>query len=460
MTKEELWQIALSRIELNISNATFTTWFRNTSIINRKDSGVVVSVPNGFSKEWLENKFYKLILRTLRELSPEIKEVSFIIESKKGLLSSVSSTGRSENSQKKSEQALVDQLAFDELAVDKETNLNPKYTFENFIVGAFNEVAHAASFSVAQNPGHFYNPLYIYGGVGLGKTHLLQAVGNKVKQTIKDKKIRYITSEKFTNDFIGALRSQLLKEFREEYRKLDILIIDDIQFIAKKERTQEEFFHTFNSLYENNRQIVISSDRPPKSIDAIEERLRSRFEGGLMADVSYPDYETRVAILRAKLLEKNAVLSNDVVEYLVENVQSNIRELEGALNITLTLSKENGSDITIEKAKKHLDKIIKKPRRAMNVKSLIKAVANIYDISEKEMLSHNRKREVAHPRQVLMYLMREEMKHSFPVIGDKLGGRDHTTVIHAYAKVCEALRNNDEQLAEEINLIKREIYAS
>lgn len=457
MTKEELWQIALSRIELNVSNASFTTWFRNTSIINRKDSGVVVSVPNGFSREWLENKFYKLILRTLRELCPEIKEVSFIIESKMG--AAAPSRNPQHSNPKLTMENLIDQLAFDNFSVDKQTNLNPKYTFENFIVGAFNEVAQAASFSVAQNPGHVYNPLYIYGGVGLGKTHLLQAIGNKIKQTLKDKKILYITSEKFTNDFITALRSQTLKEFREEYRKLDMLIIDDIQFIAKKERTQEEFFHTFNALYENNKQIILSSDRPPKAIDAIEERLRSRFEGGLMADVSYPDYETRVAILRAKLLEKEFILSNDVVEYLAESIHNNIRELEGALNIVLTSSKSKGSDVTLEKTKKQLDKIIKKPRRAMNLKSLIKAVSNIYDIPEKEILSQNRKREISHPRQVLMYLMREEMKHSFPQIGDKLGGRDHTTVIHAYSKVCEALRNNDEQLAEEINLIKREIYS-
>lgn len=457
MTTEELWKIALSKIELNISNANFTTWFRSTSILNRKDSSVVVGVPNGFSKEWLENKFYKLILRTLRELSPDIKEVLFIIESKKAASSPPSS---SQTGRKQIVQNLADQLAFDQITVDKETNLNPRYTFENFIVGAFNEVAHAASFSVAQNPGYVYNPLYIYGGVGLGKTHLLQAVGNKVKETMSDKKIRYITSEKFTNDFITGLHYQTLNEFREEYRKIDVLIIDDIQFIAKKERTQEEFFHTFNALYENNRQIIVSSDRPPKSIDAIEERLRSRFEGGLMADVSYPDYETRVAILRAKLAEKKSVLSGDVIEYLAENVQSNIRELEGALNIILTASKGKGSDVTVEKVKKHLDKIVKKPSRAINLKNLIKAVSVIYDISEKDILSQNRKREIAHPRQILMYLMREEMKHSFPMIGERLGGRDHTTVMHAHTKVTNALRSNDEKLAEEISLIKRELYSS
>jgi len=455
VTKEDLWQIALSEIELNTSKANFTTWFRNTYIISRKDSGVVISVPNGFSKEWLENKFYKLILRSIRQVCPEIKEVSFLIESKKPQSSLNSSQSAS---RMKTLSNLNDQLAFEQLNIDKETNLNPKYTFNTFIVGASNEVAHAAACSISENPGREYNPLYIYGGVGLGKTHLLQAVGNKLKDTDKNRKIKYISSEKFTNDFINGLHYQTLKEFREQYRKLDVLIIDDIQFIAKKERTQEEFFHTFNTLYEDNKQIIISSDRPPKSIDSIEDRLRSRFEGGLMVDVGYPDYETRVAILRSKLKEKGAELQDDVVYYLAEYIQSNIRELEGALNILLSSSKEKGADINIEKTKKHLDKIVKKPRRAMNLGRLIKAVSSIYDVSEKDILSQNRKRQIAHPRQVLMYLMREEMKQSFPVIGDKLGGRDHTTVIHAYSKICTALKNNDEQLAEEINLIKREIY--
>ncbi|MFY9457947.1 MAG: chromosomal replication initiator protein DnaA [Candidatus Spechtbacterales bacterium] len=456
MTKEELWQATLAEIELCISKATFITWFRNTSISAQKNGGIVISVPNGFSKEWLQNKFNKLILKTLRNISPDIKELSFIIKQKK------QTAVKSQRPHRKSVTfpSLTDQLSFEQLNIDKETNLNPKYTFDNYIVGASNELAHAASSSVAQNPGKEYNPLFIYGGVGLGKTHLLQAVGNSIKEKRPQTKIQYLTCEKFTNDFINAIRAQKIKEFRENYRKVDLLVIDDVQFIARKERTQEEFFHTFNTLFENNKQVILSSDRPPKAINSIEERLRSRFQGGMIADIGYPDFEMRVAILRSKIKEKNVELPPDVVEYIAEHIQNNIRELEGTLNVLLASSKMGGVEITLENAKKHLNHIIKRPRRIISLKKILKTVADFYDITEKDLLSQNRKRDIARPRQIIMYLLREDLNYSYPLIGTKLGGRDHTTVIHACSKISQELKDNNEELAEELSLLKQGIYNS
>lgn len=455
MSNEELWQTALAEIELNTSKANFITWFRSTSIVSQKENGVIIGAPNGFSKEWLENKFNKLILKTLRDISPDIRDLSFTIENKK------QSALRNKRQQKKTIPYIPDeQLIFEEFTVDKETNLNPKYSFDGFIVGSSNELAYATALAVAQKPGKEYNPLFIYGGVGLGKTHLLQSIGNEVKNRKKSKKITYISCENFTNEFIHAIQDRKTKDFREKYRQVDVLIIDDIQFLAHKERTQEEFFHTFNALHENDKQIILSSDRPPKSLDSIDERLRSRFEGGMMADISYPDFELRIAILKAKMKTRKIDFPNEVVEYIAQNIQSNIRELEGALNILITSSKVNGTTINLENTKRCLTHIIKRPRKVIALKKMLKSVADFYDISEKDILSQNRKREISHPRQVLMYLMREEMKYSYPLIGSKLGGKDHTTVIHAYTKIVEHLKNNDESLIEEINLLKQEMYSA
>lgn len=454
MLGEELWQAALAEIELNTSRASFITWFRNTSIISCKENGVCIGVPNAFSKEWLENKFNKLILKTLRELSPDIREVSFVIENKKQI-----KIKNKKQNHRPFQYISEDQLTFENFDIDKQTSLNPKYTFKNFVVGSSNELAYATAVAVSQKPGKEYNPLFLYGGVGLGKSHLLHAIGNETKNK-KDKKIQYITCETFTNEFIQAVQNKKIKDFRDKYRKVDLLAIDDIQFLAKKERTQEEFFHTFNALHAENKQIIISSDRPPKSIDFVDERLRSRFEGGMLADIGYPDYEMRVAILKTKMQDKNVVLPDQVVEYIADNISSNIRELEGALNILLISLKLNKTPITLENAKKGLTHIIKRPRKIIGIKKILKCVADFYEITEKDLLSPNRKREVSHPRQVTMYLMREELKQSYPFIASKLGGRDHTTVIHAYNKINNALKNNNEALAEEINLLKQELYTS
>lgn len=455
MTRDELWKTALAEIELTTSRASFITWFRNTAIVSYKEGGVLIGVPNGFSKEWLENKFNKPILKALRATSPDIKEIKFIIHNKR-----TASQKQGRVTRKKIPSLTSDQLSFEEIEIDRETNLNPRYTFENYIVGSSNELAHAAAYSVAQKPGKEYNPLFLYGGVGLGKTHLLHAIGNAIKEQKGKRKIQYLSCEKFTNEFIAALQAQRVKDFREKVRKVDVLIIDDIQFIANKERTQEEFFHTFNTLHEDNKQIILSSDRPPKALEFLEERLRSRFEGGMIADIGYPEFEVRVAILKAKTHTRGVTLPDTVLHYIADNIHNNIRELEGALNILLASSRVSQSDITLARAKKYLDHIIKRPRKVINVKKVIKAVADLYDISEKDILSQNRKREVSHPRQILMYFLREELKHSYPLIGTKLGGRDHTTVIHACHKISDALKKNDETIIDELNLLKQTIYNS
>jgi len=446
MNEHELWQTALSEIQPQLSKANFITWFKNTYVSSRKNGVVVVAVPNGFSREWLENKYNKFILKALRNTSNEIKEVRYVIENKKPaqLIS---------QSFKDEEETQEAQLKFEDLQVDKKTNLNSRYTFESFVVGPSNELAHAAALSVVKKPGVTYNPLFIYGGVGLGKTHLLQSIGNKLS---KNRGVIYLSSEKFTNDFISSIQHQDVEAFKNKYRNRDVLIIDDIQFIAGKEQTQEEFFHTFNTLHEQNKQIILSSDRPPKAIPTLEERLRSRFEGGLLVDIGYPDYETRVAILKTKMKERSISLSNEIVEYIANNIKKNIRELEGALNLVYAASKIH-KEITLEQTKKILAHIVEKPRKPITYKKIFKVVSGFYEIAEKELIGKNRKQGVVLPRQVAMYLMRDELKSSYPYIGDCFGGRDHTTVIHACEKI-ERTRKQNNDFEEELNIIRQQLF--
>ena len=453
MNYEELWQAALGEIELNLSRANFITWFKNTGVVEKKEGTAIIGVPNGFSKEWLASKYYKLVLKALRNVSPEIKEVNFIISS------APAKTVELIKKPKKEKSIILpdEQVGFDELDANKETNLNPRYTFGSFIVGPFNELAHAAAQGVAQSLGTLYNPLFIYGGVGLGKTHLLQAIGNEITGRPK-KKVKYISSEKFASELINALKNGQIEKFKDDYRKIDALVIDDVQFLAGKEKTQEEFFHTFNALYQKNKQIVISSDRPPKAISTLEERLRSRFEGGMIADISYPEYETRLVILKAKLDEKKIALPNEILEYIAANIKKNIRELEGALNRVLAFVKLNHITPTINQTAKILSTIISAPRKRIDYKNIIKIVSDFYDISTDDLITKCRKREVVWPRQIIMYLMREELKNSYPFIGEKMGGRDHTTVMYACEKLSKEIEDN-ENLQQEISLIKEKIYS-
>jgi len=450
MDNNKLWQSVLAQMQLHISHANFATWFQNTEIVFKDNEKIIISVPNAFSKEWLSNKYYKLMLKTMRETDNTIKELEFKINPQP--LSNFIKKDVVEN-----EKTNIEQLKFDEFKVNKETNLNPRYAFDSFVVGSFNELAYAASLAVSENPGHAYNPLFIYGGVGLGKTHLIQSIGNKISGDPK-KKVRYMPSEKIVSGIVSAIRSNSMELFKASLAPIDVLIIDDIQFLSGKSKSQEEFFHVFNSLYEKNKQIVLSSDRPPNSIPELEERLRSRFSGGMTVDISLPDYETRLVILKTKLQEKNYKLPENILEYIASNVKKNIRELEGALNALLIYCKTNNNILDLETTKKLLKGFIFSPFNVANYKKIVDSVARFYNLEEKSLFDQTRRKEIVRPRQVAMFLLRKELKYSFPAIARKFGGKDHTTVIYAYKKILQESEENN-KLTEELNLIKQRIYS-
>jgi len=455
MTNDELWQSVLATMQLCISKANFATWFQNTEIISRDDGKITVSVPNSFSKEWLSNKYYKTMLKAVRDLdaNTSIREMEFVIKPQ------ATATAVAEKREVVVEKSNIEQLKFEEFRVNKETNLNPKYTFENFIVGSFNELAHAAGLAVAENPGYAYNPLFIYGGVGLGKTHLIQSIGNKIAtDPVRRKKVRYISSEKLVSGIVSAIHSNTMEQFKSSLTLIDVLIIDDIQFIAGKVKTQIEFFHVFNALYEKNKQIIFSSDRSPNAIPDLDDRLRSRFEGGMTVDVSLPDYETRLAILKAKLQEKEMVLPDTVLEYIASNVKKNVRELEGSLNNLLVYYKTNNTPPNLETVKRLLKGFVFSPFNVANYKKIVETVAKFYNLEEKSLFHATRRKEIVRPRQVAMFLLRKELKYSFPAIARKFGNKDHTTVMYAYKKI-EKEHEENSKLTDEINLIKQRIYS-
>ncbi|PIR02303.1 MAG: chromosomal replication initiator protein DnaA [Candidatus Nealsonbacteria bacterium CG_4_8_14_3_um_filter_34_13] len=451
MTLEELWQAVLAQIQLNTSPANFATWFAGTKIISKENGAVIVSVLNSFSKEWLEQKYHKEILKILWALDKSVKEVTYKVDSVKIKVKSIPKTEPPDVS--------VGQLGFLELEIDKETNLNPRYNFENFVVGPFNELATAAATAAIKDPGRIYNPLFIYGRVGLGKTHLLQAMGNEASKIKPQKKIRYIPSEKLISMVVNSIRNHNIEELKSDLRKIDILIVDDVQFFAGKDKTQEEFFHIFNTLYQENKQIVLSSDRSPKAIPAITERLKSRFEGGMVADIGFPDYETRLAILKQKSQEKNADFPVKILEYAATNIQKNIRELESALNRLIVFKKINGKIPTLEETKKLLRNIIVSPSRFTNPSKIIQVINEFYDLDNKNFFYSSRKKEFARPRQLAMYLLRKELNLSFPAIGRKFGGKDHTTVIHACHLIEKEFQEN-EKFNQEVELILQRVYSA
>ena len=455
MTNEELWQSALGEIELSISKANFITWFKNTSVLSVKEGHAIVAVPNGFAKEWLENKYNLYILKALRNIQDEIKSVSCSITT----LQSTSPISHSVDAVISTKNTFpAPPIAEIRPTPSQENNLNPKYIFENFVVGGNNELARAACFAVSQSLGKIYNPLFIYGGVGLGKTHLLQSIGNEILKNDHKKRVKYITSEKFTNDLINSIKNQKINEFKEYYQQIDLLIIDDIQFLSGKEKTQEEFFHIFNHLYQLNKQIVLSSDRPPKAIPTLEERLRSRFEGGMIADVSKPDLETRLAILRKKATDDKVIINEDALEFIATNITSNIRELEGALNRVSVSAQLTNKEITLDFVTSLLSDLISSgKKKGVNHKHIIKVVSEFYDVTQEDLIIKGRKKEVVRPRQIAMYLMRSELSYSYPGIGDKLGGRDHTTAIHAYEKINKELDEN-KKLFEDLTFLKEKLY--
>jgi chromosomal replication initiator protein len=384
----------------------------------------------------------------LRQIKPEIRGVEYIIT-------------RAEDRVKIKNESLTKEnqvrLDFTNLYINREDNLNPRYTFDSFVIGSFNEVAHAASQAVLKNPGLYYNPLFIYGPTGVGKTHLIQAIGNSIKKTL-NKRVFYVTSESFTSDYINSVQNNKGHIFKEKYRKYDVLVMDDVQFFAKKERTQEELFHLFNNFYENNKQIIFSSDKPPKMIPDIEDRLRSRFEGGMIADINKPDYETRLAILRIKSKHHNISLADDIAEYVASVVQDNIRELEGVLNAIVCQVQTKNKECSLLEVKSLIKNSVK-PQRIYSIKDVIRTVADFYSIEEKKLYEKTRRKEIVKPRQVAMYLLREDFNTSYPYIGQKLGGRDHTTVIHAYEKIKGDI-GNDSFLQQEIEQIRGLLYKS
>lgn len=451
MTNEELWQSVLAQIQLNISPANFATWFANTKISSTEEDIITVSVPNSFSKEWLEQKYHKDILKILKSLDDNIKDVKYIVSPV-----NIKITVSGKKSPRKEDSA--EQLGFSELEVSRETNLNPRYSFENFIIGPFNEIAYAAAMAVVEEPGKSYNPLFVYGDVGLGKTHLIQAIGNKIKENDPNKRVKYIPAEKLISTIVSAIRGQTVEELKKNLRELDVLIVDDIQFIAGKDKTQEEFFHTFNSLYQKNKQIILSSDRHPNNIPAVTERLKSRFNGGMIVDINIPDYETRLAILKQKIEEKNVSVPADVLDYVANNVQKNIRELESAINRLIIYKKANNKNLTVEDVKKILKSIIVSPAKVTNHKKIVESITEFYDIPNGNLFFTSRKKEYSKPRQIAMYLLKKELKMSYSEIGRKFGGKDHTTVIHACQLVEKEYEEND-KVHQEVELILQRIYS-
>ncbi|MEK7122045.1 MAG: chromosomal replication initiator protein DnaA [Patescibacteria group bacterium] len=451
MTNEELWKAVLNEVELEVSRANFVTWFKNTDIAEYKEGVAVVNVPNTFIKEWLEEKYQKLILKSLRNYSHEIRNVSYQIAAPAGDHLKANYTPL-----KPKIMPPETQLEFKEFQNNHETNLNPRYTFDSFIIGTFNELAHAASVAVTKNIGTLYNPLFIYGGVGLGKTHLIQATGNEIKKNNPSVKIKYLTSEKFTSEVVDAIQKNEMPAFKTKYRGYDVLIIDDVQFFSRTIQGQEQLFHTFNALYDNNKQIILSADRPPRSIGDIEERLRSRFEGGIMTDIAEPEYESRLAILKTKSIAKNYRLSDEILEYIASNVKQNIRELEGALTLIIAKEKLTGRPLNLDQTREILNKNAQ-PKKILTAAQIIKTVAVYYNIEERNLFQKTRKKEVVKPRQVAMYLLREDFNGSYPYIGQKFGGRDHTTAIHSCEKIIKDLKK-DERLTEEIKKIREILY--
>jgi chromosomal replication initiator protein len=441
LSNKELWDEALVEIESIVSKANFSTWFKNTHIAKQEDGIIFLGVPNMFVKEWLETKYHKNILKALRDRNEHVRGLEYVV-----------CRENTETKREPEQQRLNTELPLNDLYINKEDNLNPKYTFDNFIIGAFNELSHAAAQAIIKKPGVMYNPLFIYGPTGLGKTHLIQAIGNHIKKTCPEKKVHYMTSEKFSMDYISSLQSGKINEFKEKHRKYDFLIMDDIQFLSNKEKTQEELFHVFNTLYDNNKQIIFSSDKHPNYIPEIEERLKSRFGAGMIVDVSMPEHESRTIILKEKARLNNFPISDDAVNLIASTIEGNIRELEGILNSVIMQSQMKNRELSLNEIKSIL-KNNSKPKKSISIKDVIKVVSNFYSLSEETIYEKTRRKEVVKPRQVVMYLLREDFNVSYPSIGQELGGRDHTTVIHSCDKIRKDLIT-DNLLNQEIEQLR------
>lgn len=444
-----IWKKTLDEIKTDVTPSGYNTWLKNTKVDSFDDGIFRILVQNSFAVDWIKSKCYTKILNNLRKNNENIKNVEFIISP-----TLPKKEKDQKNIEKGDERRVVDQkkneLPIKDNYIDLNDNLNPKYIFDSFVVGSFNELAYASAQAIIKKPG-FYNPLFFYGSTGVGKTHLMQAVGNYYKNHL-NKKVFYVTSERFTTDYISSLQNNKANIFKEKYKKYDLLIMDDIQFLSNKERTQEELFHLFNFLYDNQRQIIFSSDQHPNYLQNLESRLKSRFSQGMIIDIPRIDIESKMAIIKSKLQQSDTKLDNETIQYLAEGLDGSIREIEGIINNISIQSQIKDRILTLDEVK-NLTKNIVKTAGNTSFKDIIKAVASFYKLDEKILIEKNRKQEIVKPRQILMYILREYFSYSLSNIGQKLGGRDHTTVMHACDKIKEDL-NSNQVLFEEINQIK------
>lgn len=443
MNAEQAWQSVLGQLQMEMPKASFDTWVRDTRPLSYENGALTIGVPNAYARDWLENRLASTVSRLLIGVLNSNVALNFVVSQSKKEEVEASETETGTLAQKETEELRV-----------RHSSLNPRYSFDSFVVGAGNRLAHAACLAVAEKPARAYNPLFLYGGVGLGKTHLLHAIGNACYE--RGLNVLYVSSEEFTNEIINAIRTHTTQAFREKYRSADVLLVDDIQFIAGKESTQEEFFHTFNTLHGQDKQIIVSSDRPPKALVTLEERMRSRFEWGLAADIQPPDLETRLAILRAKVERTGRYIPDEILESISRRVQSNIRELEGALNRIIAFADLSGQSLTPQLVEMALADLLPQ-RQNVDPQKIVELVALEWQTSVEALLSRDRSQKVALPRQVAMYLLRKETEASLPQIGEVLGGRDHTTVMYAIDKITNEIETKADLRKRVIN-VKQQLY--
>lgn len=447
-TTEKIWKDTLTEIELEISRPNFNTWFKKTFPIKQEDGVFYLGVPNEFNKEWLYTKFHKMIIEKIRQFDNSIKTVEYIVRKQ---------TQENTNNQERTEPipqhkpTQSQSLPLERVAINKQSNLNEKYSFNSFVVGPFNELAYSASQAIIKKPS-VYNPLFIFGSTGLGKTHLIQATGNKLQYEYNNMNVFYTSSEKFSQDYVNALKNNSINAFKTKYRNYDVFIMDDIQFFSGKEKLQEELFHLFNTLHEKGKQIIFSSDKHPNYIIGLEDRLRSRFSQGMIIDVTKPDYESRAALLKTKATQKKMPISDEVIDYLASNLDGNIRELEGVLNAISIQTELRGRKVTINEVKLLIKNNIK-PKKHLAIEEIVKIVSGFYNTETEKIYEKTRKKEIVYVRQIVMYILREFFSISYPAIGKEIGGRDHTTVIHSYERVTSNLKE-DPNLAKEIEQLR------